>query len=41
MDERKIIRQLRDMLSVSDKDIPRTLERFKKEIIEMEKELEK
>jgi hypothetical protein len=40
MNGRKIIRQLREMLGVSDKDIPKTLMRFKKEIEEMEKELE-
>ena len=40
MNERKIIRELREILNVGDKDIPRTLQRFKKEIEDMEKELE-
>ena len=40
MNERKIIRQLREMLSVNDKDVPKTLMRFKKEIEEMRKETE-
>lgn len=39
MNERKIIRHLREMLSVSDRDIPKTLLRFKKEAEEMKKEL--
>ncbi len=37
---RKIIRELRALLNVGDKDMPRTLQRFKREIEEMEKELE-
>lgn len=41
MNERKIIRQLREMLSVSDSDIPKTLARFKREIEDMERHLEK
>lgn len=41
MKERRIIRQLREMLSVSDRDIPKTLARFKREIEEMEMGLEK
>ncbi|MBS3050584.1 MAG: hypothetical protein J4400_00335 [Candidatus Aenigmarchaeota archaeon] len=40
MRERNIIRQLREMLSVSDRDIPKTLLRFKRETEEMKKELE-
>lgn len=39
MNKRKILRELGRMLSVSEADIPKTLERFKKEIEEMEKEL--
>lgn len=39
MNERIIIRELREMLNVSDKDIPKTLARFKREVEEMEKEL--
>ncbi len=39
MNERQIIRELREILSVSDTDIPKTLVRFKKESEEMEKEL--
>lgn len=40
MNDRKIMRELREMLNVGDKDIPRTLQRFKREIEDMEKELE-
>lgn len=40
MNGRKIMRALRELLNVGDKDIPRTLMRFKKEAEEMEKELE-
>lgn len=40
MRERKIIRELRELLNVGDKDIPKTLTRFKKEIEEMEKEMD-
>ena len=32
MDERKILRKLSEILKVNERDIPKTLERFKKEI---------
>ena len=40
MNDRNIMREMRELLNVGDKDIPRTLIRFKKEIEEMETELE-
>lgn len=39
MKETKLLRELRDALSVGYEDIPKTLMRFKKEIEEMEKEM--
>ncbi len=39
MNERKIIRQVSRILGVGGKDAPKTLERFKREVEEMEKEL--
>lgn len=39
MKERFILRQIRDILNVSYDDIPKTLQRFKREIDEMEKEM--
>ncbi len=39
MDERKILRALSKILTVEDKDIPKTLMRFKKDIEEMENTL--
>lgn len=37
MDERKIIREISNILGVRDEDIPRTLQRFKDEIEEFKK----
>ena len=39
MKDRTILRELREVLNVSYEDIPKTLLRFKKEIDEMEREL--
>lgn len=39
MKEIKLLRELREILSVSYEDIPKTLRRFKKDIEEMEKEM--
>lgn len=38
--ERHLLREIRGMLSVSYDDIPKTMMRFKKEIEDMEKEME-
>lgn len=37
MDDRKIVRELEKILRVGESDIVKTVERFKKEIAEMEK----
>lgn len=39
MNERQILKEMAKLLNVSENDIPRTLERFRKEVEEMEKEL--
>ena len=39
MKSSKILREISSLLKVEEKDIPRTLERFKKEIEEMERDL--
>ena len=41
MDERKILRELSRIFGVDEKDLPRTLQRFKDDVKQMEKELEK
>ena len=39
MKERQILRELSSLLNVGYEDIPRTLERFRKEIGDMEKDM--
>jgi hypothetical protein len=40
-DKRKIMRRLSEIFGVGESDIPKTLQRFKDEVDEMEKELKK
>ncbi len=40
-DGRKLLRELSMLFNVNEKDLPRTLQRFKEDVEEMEKQLAK
>lgn len=40
-DDRKLLRELSMLFNVNEKDLPRTLQRFKEDVEEMEKQLAK